>query len=202
MTTVVMEQSRSTGRASAVARSRARLGAAVAVVLILSPLGAWSLALADLVPAGASVVCALTGGLVGFVLLAELCQETRLIRCSRSRVTVRTLTGQRSVDLTRIKDVRLLTGFSYGRTYRTVVVRDRDGVRVGLTSARSRRALVHALEGARGGPEDGPRVSPAARAHLGFGVAWHRTVHTVLSFLVLVTSLSLYIAVVLKLAGF
>lgn len=124
----------STERAPAVARSRARLASSVAAFLVLSPFVAWLLARAGLVPAGASVVCALTGGLAGALLLPELCQETGLVRCSMSRVTARTLTGERSVDLTRIRDLRLLTGFGYGRTFRAVVVRDRNGARIGLTA--------------------------------------------------------------------
>ncbi|WP_405984782.1 hypothetical protein [Streptomyces sp. NBC_00872] len=185
----------------AVARARARWGTAVAVVLVLSPFGARLLTLAGLLPVGASVICAVVGGLAGFLLLPELCQETRLVRSSMSRVTARTLTGERSVDLTRIRDVRLLTTFSYGGASHAVVVRDRDGVRVGLTAVRSQRALVRALTRVRDA-KGGPSVSPAARAHLGLGVRWHRKLHTVIIFLMLVISVSLYIGIVLKLAGF
>ncbi|WP_330480805.1 hypothetical protein OH782_15120 [Streptomyces sp. NBC_01544] len=163
---------------------------------------AWLFALAGLVPAGASVICALTGGLAGAFLLPELCQESRLVRCSMSRVTARTLTGERSVDLTRIRDVRLLTGFSYGGPFRAVVVSDGNGVRIGLTTLRSQRALVRALQHACGDARGGPRVSPAARAHLGLGVRRHRTIHTVIIFVLLTISISLYMGLVLVLAGF
>ncbi|MER5682521.1 hypothetical protein ABT074_03170, partial [Streptomyces sp. NPDC002205] len=111
-------------------------------------------------------------------------------------------TGERSVDLTRIRDVRLLTGFSYGGTFRAVVVRDRNGVRIGLTTVRSQRALVRALQHACGDVQGGPCVSPAARAHLGLGVRRHRTIHTVIIFLLLTTSISLYLGLVLELAAF
>ncbi|MFB6705876.1 hypothetical protein ACFCW6_14300 [Streptomyces sp. NPDC056333] len=190
----------STERAPAVARSRARLASSVAALLVLSPFVAWLFAVAGMVPAGASVVCALTGGLAGAILLPELCQETGLVRCSMSRVTARTLTGERSVDLTRIRDVRLLTGFGYGGTFRAVVVRDRNGVRIGLTTLRSQRALARALQHACGDARGGPRVSPAARAHLGLGVRRHRTIHTVIIFLVQTISASLYMGLVLELA--
>ncbi|MFE9965376.1 hypothetical protein [Streptomyces sp. NPDC005525] len=192
----------STERAPAVARSRARLASSVAAFLVLSPFVAWLFALAGLVPAGASVICALTGGLAGAFLLPELCQETGLVRCSMSRVTARTLTGERSVDLTRIRDVRLLTGFSYGGPFRAVVVSDGNGVRIGLTTLRSQRALVRALQHACGDARGGPRVSPAARAHLGLGVRRHRTIHTVIIFVLLTISISLYMGLVLVLAGF
>ncbi|WP_327422065.1 hypothetical protein OG612_26630 [Streptomyces sp. NBC_01527] len=190
----------STERAPAVARSRARLASSVAAFLVLSPFVAWLFALAGLVPAGASVVCALTGGLAGAILLPELCQETGLVRCSMSRVIARTLTGERSVDLTRIRDVRLLTGFGYGGTFRAVVVRDRSGARVGLTTLRSQRALARALQNARADARGGPRVSRAARAHLGLGARHHRTIHTVIIFLVLTISVPLYMGLVLRLA--
>ncbi|MET8400535.1 hypothetical protein [Streptomyces sp900116325] len=115
-------------------------------------------------------------------------------------MTARTLTGERSVDLTRIRDLRLLTGFGYGRTFRAVVVRDRNGARIGLTTLRSQRALARAPQHARGDAGGGPRVSRAARAHLGRGVRRHRTIHTVIIFLVLTISVSLYMGLVLELA--
>ncbi|WP_234359992.1 hypothetical protein [Streptomyces sp. DSM 15324] len=189
----------STETAPAVARSRARIAASAAVLLILSPFVARLLALVGPIPAGASVICALIGGTAGFLLISELCRETSLVRCSMSRVTARTLTGERSVDLKRIKDVRLLTTFSYNGPSRAVVVRDSHGVRLGLTSAKSQRALVRALQSAGGEARGGPHVTAAARAHLGLGERRHRTVHTVTVFLSLAISVSLYIGIVVKL---
>ncbi|MFF3407494.1 hypothetical protein ACFYW8_15070 [Streptomyces sp. NPDC002742] len=190
----------STETAPAAARLRARIAASAAVFLILSPFVARLMALAGLIPGGASVICALIGGPAGFLLISELCRETSLVRCSMSRVTARTLIGERSVDLKRIEDVRLLTTFSYNGPSRAVVVRDSDGVRLGLTSAKSQRALVRALHSAGGEARGGPHVTAAARAHLGLGEGWHRTVHTVTAFLSLTISVSLYIGIVVKLA--
>ncbi|MHB9861699.1 hypothetical protein [Streptomyces sp. YIM S03343] len=190
----------STETTTAVVRKRARITASAAVILILSPFVARLLALASLIPAGASLICALIGGPVGFLLISVPCQETSLVRCSMSRVTARTLTGERSVDLKRIKDVRLLTSFAYTGPSRAVVVRDSDGVRLGLTSAKSQRALVRALQVAGGEARGGPHVTAAARAHLGLGDVRHRIVHTVTVFLSLTISASLYIGIVAKLA--
>ncbi|MFD1275656.1 hypothetical protein ACFQ51_40775 [Streptomyces kaempferi] len=171
-------------------------------LLLLSPFGVLLLVLADYLPAEASVLCAFVGSLVGGFALLEQCQETRVIRCSMSHITAQTWTGQRSVDLTHIRDVRLLTTFSYGGAHHAVLVRDQNGVRLGLTSTRSKRALVRALRNAPVDARSRPRVSSAARAHLGLGA--HRThmMHTVISFLALTTSISLYNGLVLKLAGF
>jgi hypothetical protein len=77
---------------------------------------------------------------LAFLLLGELCEERPPARHSATRMTARTLTGVRSVDLNHIASVRLLTTFSYGGTYRALVVRDGHGVRLGVTSA-GRRAL-------------------------------------------------------------
>lgn len=192
----------STDTAPAVARSRARLAGSCAAFLIVSPFVARLLALAGLVPVGASVICALTGGLVGFFLLPALCEETSLVRCSMSRVTVRTLTGVRSVDLTNVRDVRLQSSFSRGgRAFHSVVVRDGDGVRIGFTSVRSQRALTRALQRIASDTPGAPRVSRAARAHLGLGGRRNRAAHTVTTLLLQVITLSLYVVLVLKLAG-
>ncbi|MFJ8870817.1 hypothetical protein ACIRD6_34355 [Streptomyces sp. NPDC102473] len=78
-------------------------------------------------------------GIIGFVLLPALCEEQAPFRHSSSSLTARTLTGERSVDLNRITTVRLLTTFSYGGAYRALVLRDAHGVRLGITSERSRR---------------------------------------------------------------
>ncbi|WP_326626031.1 MULTISPECIES: hypothetical protein [unclassified Streptomyces] len=171
-------------------------------LLLLSPFGAWLLALADYLPTEASVLCAFVGSLVAGFALLEQCQEMRVIRCSMTHITARTWTGQRSVDLTRIRDVRLLTTFHYGGAYHAVLVRDQHGVRLGLTSVRSKRALVRALRNAPGDAQYGPRISSAARAHLGLGASRTHTMHTVTSFLALTISICLYNGLVLKLAGF
>ena len=192
----------STETAPAVVRSRARLACSGAVLLILSPFVARLFASAGLLPVSVSLICALTGGLAGFLLLSELCRETGLVRCSMSRVTARTMTGERSVDLTRITDVRLLTTFTRGGSAsHAVVVRDGNGVRIGLTSVRSQKALARALQRTGGGAHGGPHVSLAARAHLGLGERRHRTIHTVITFLLQVIAISLYVVLVLELAG-
>ncbi|WP_285574652.1 hypothetical protein [Streptomyces sp. RTGN2] len=185
----------------AAARFRARLAASSAAFLILSPLIAWLLALADIVPDGTPVILAVTAGLAGFLLLQVLCEETGLVQCSMSRVTARTLTGVRMLDLTSIRDVRLLTSITRGgRTSHAVVVRDSHGVRVGLTSVRSQRALARALQRTSANEQAEPRVTSAARAHLGLGERRHRTTHTVITLLLQVVVLSLYLALVLGLA--
>lgn len=149
------------------------------------------LALVSPIPAAASVICALIGGITGFPLITELCREITLVHCSMSRVTARTLTGERSVDLKRIKDVRLLTTFSYNGPWRAVVVRDSYGVRLALASTKSQRALARALHSAGGEARGGPHVTAAARAHLGLGERRRRAVHTVTVFLSLAISVSL-----------
>ncbi|MDX2706967.1 hypothetical protein PV350_29535 [Streptomyces sp. PA03-6a] len=142
--------------------------------------------------------------IAGSLLLPALCEERAPFRHSSSRLTARTLTGERSVDLDRISTVRLLTNFSYGRTYRTLIVRDTHGVRLGITTERSRKKLRRAIEkadanAARGVP--GPRVSRAARAHLGLSPRRGLVGHTVVAFLLLTVSLNLYMVVLLRLGG-
>lgn len=185
----------------AAARSRARLAASGAAFLVLSPFIAWLLALADILPHGMSVILAVTAGLAGFLLLQVLCEETGLVQCSMSRVTARTLTGVRMLDLTNIRDVRLLTSITRGgRTSHAVVVRDSHGVRVGLTSVRSQRALVRALQRTGADEQAELRVTAAARAHLGLGDRRRRTVHTLITLLLQVVVLAFYVALVLGLA--
>jgi len=183
---------------------RARMGAGLAVMVLLLPFGGYGLARTGVVPEGAPVVLGLLSVIAGFVLLPGLCEERAPFRHSSSRLTARTLTGERSVDLNRIATVRLLTAFSYGSVYRTLVVRDPHGVRLGSTTERSRRQLCRAIEkadanAARGVP--GPRASRAARAYLGAAPGRGLVVHTVLAFLLLTVSVSLYVAVVLRLGG-
>lgn len=183
---------------------RARVGAGLAVTVLLLPLGGYGLARAGIVPEGAPVVLGLVCGIAGFVFLPALSEERDPFRHTSSRLTAHTLTGERSVDLNQITTVRLLTSFSYGRVYRTLLVRDAHGVRLGLTTERSRRKLRRAIEkadanAARGLPR--PRVSRAARVHLGLAPGRGLVVHTVLAFLLTTLSASLYMAVALRLGG-
>jgi hypothetical protein len=114
------------------------------------------------------------------------------------------LTGERSVDLNRITTVRLLTTFSYGSTYRTLLVRDAHGVRLGITTERSRRKLRRAIEKADANAEQGvpkPRVSRVARAHMGLASGRGLVGNTILAFLLLMVSVILYVVAVLRLGG-
>jgi hypothetical protein len=191
---------------AAAARSvvRARVGSGLAVAILLLPFAGYGLARTGAVPEGTPIVLGLLGGIIGVVLLPALCEEQAPFRHSSSRLIARTLTGERSVDLNRITTVRLLTTFSYGSVHRTLVVRDAHGVRLGVTTERSRRKLRRAIEradanAARGVPA--PRVSRAARVHLGLAPGRGLVVHTVLGFLFLTVSGSLYVSVVLRLGG-
>ncbi|WP_328687599.1 hypothetical protein OHA74_55365 [Streptomyces phaeochromogenes] len=184
--------------------ARARIGSGLAVTVLLLPLGGYGLARAGVAPDGAPIVLGLLSVIAGFVLLPALGEERAPFRHSSSHLTARTLTGERSVDLNQITSVRLLTTFSYGRAYRTLLVRDADGVRLGITTERSRRKLRRAIEkadanAARGAT--GPHVSRAARAHLGLAPGRGLVAHTVLSFLLLTVAGSLYVVAVLQLGG-
>ncbi|WP_371103218.1 hypothetical protein, partial [Streptomyces sp. PU_AKi4] len=102
----------------------------------------------------------------------------------------RTTTGSvRTVDLTRLTDVRLWTTFSCGGPQRTLIVRDAHGVRLGITTAAGRRAVRRALERRPAGAR--PRVSRAARAHLDGG--GRPAAHTVPVFLAQVTAVCAYV---------
>lgn len=191
---------------AATARSvtRARVGAGLAVTVLLLPFGGYALARTGAVPEGTPIALGLVSVIAGVVLLPALCEEKEPFRHTSSRLTAHTLTGERSVDLNRIATVRLLTTFSYGSAYRALMVRDADGVRLGITTERSRRKLRRAIEkadanAARGVP--GPRVSRAARVHLGLAPRRGLVVHTALSFLLLLVFVSLYVAAVLRLGG-
>lgn len=185
----------------AAARKRARWASSLLAILILSPFLAWSLATVGLAPPGSTLICGFIGGPIGFLLLPELSQETRLIKCSMTTVTARTLTGERTVDLRRIKSVRLHTGFGRGRVYRALVVCDEDGVRLGLTTVRSRRALKRALQRIFTSTSGGPSVSMASRALMNLAPRGHLIAHTVASFLLHVVVLTLYVVAVLQFAG-
>ncbi|WP_405524323.1 hypothetical protein [Streptomyces canus] len=184
--------------------ARARMGSVLAVTVLLLPFGGYGLARAGVVPEGAPIVLGLLSVIASSVLLPALCEERAPFRHSSSHLAAHTLTGERSVDLNRITTVRLLTTFSYGSTYRTLLVRDAHGVRLGITTERSRRKLRRAIEkadanAARGVPR--PRVSRAARAHLGLDPGRGLVVHTVLAFLLPAVSVSLYVVAVLRLGG-
>lgn len=184
--------------------TRARVGSGLAVTVLLLPFGGYGLARAGVAPEGTPIVLGLLSVIAGFVVLPSLCEERVPFRHSSSHLTARTLTGERSVDLNRITSVRLLTTFSYGSAYRTLLVRDAHGVRLGITTERSRRKLRRAIEkadanGARGAVS--PRVSRAARTHLGLAPARGLIGHTVLALLLLTVSVSLYVVAVLRLGG-
>ncbi|MER7235766.1 hypothetical protein ABT348_33065 [Streptomyces olivaceus] len=184
--------------------ARARMGSGLAVTVLLLPFGGYGLARVGAFPEGAPIVIGLLSMIASSVLLPALCEERAPFRHSSSHLTARTLTGERSVDLDRITTVRLLTTFSYGSTYRTLLVRDAHGVRLGITTTRSRRKLCRAIERAdanatRGVPK--PHVSRAAGAHLGLTPGRGLVVHTILAFLLLTVSGSLYVVAVLRLGG-
>ncbi|WP_338703325.1 hypothetical protein V2W30_38945 [Streptomyces sp. Q6] len=184
--------------------ARARIGSGLAVTVLLLPLGGYGLARAGVAPGGTPIVLGLLSLIAGFVLVPALCEERAPFRHSSTHLTARTSTGERSVDLHRITSVRLLTTFSYGGAYRTLWVRDADGVRLGITTERSRGKLRRAIEKAdanavRGAT--GPRVSRAARTYLGLAPGRGLVAHTVLSFLLLTVAGSLYVVAVLQLGG-
>ncbi|MFB6678726.1 hypothetical protein ACFCWG_41200 [Streptomyces sp. NPDC056390] len=180
------------------------MGSGLALAVLLLPLAGYGLARTGAVPEGTPIVLGLLCGIIGPVFLTELCEERAPFRHSSSHLTARTLTGERSVDLNRIATVRLLTTFSYGGPHRTVVVCDAHGVRLGITTTRSRGKLRRAIEkadanAARGFPR--PRVSRAARTYLDLAPGRGLVVHTALAFLLLTTSATLYVVVAVRLGG-
>ncbi|MEG3629944.1 hypothetical protein [Streptomyces poriticola] len=182
---------------AAEARRRARAGTALLLALLVLPCLLCSLAATR--PVGV-VLGLLAGPVCGVVLLSGgLCEELRPARHSAARMTARTLTGVRSVDPRRLVDVRLVTAFSYGGADHTVLVRDADGVRLGVTSAAGRRVLRGALQRSPAGPA--PRVSAAARAFLGSGRPGRLVLHTGLVLVLEVSAICLYVAAVLELGG-
>ncbi|QOV36893.1 hypothetical protein IM697_44340 [Streptomyces ferrugineus] len=185
----------------AAARRRARRWTAFAGALVASPFAALAVAGAGLFPAPVAIVLGLIAGPAGLLLLTELSTAKSRPRRSGDLMTARTLTGERTVDLSRIERVRLLTYFSRsGVSERVVLVRDAHAASLGLTDPASHRALRRALERLpRHGPR--PRVSRAALVHLGMLPAPGRLAfHTAAVWLGTVLGLSLYVCVVLKLA--
>ncbi|MEU3945519.1 hypothetical protein [Streptomyces sp. NPDC029526] len=192
--------------ATAAARSvmRARVGSGLVVAVLLLPVGSWALARAGVVAEAATIPVGLLAMIAGYVLLTALWEERSPFRHAPRSLTARTLTGPRTVDLGRITTVRLVTTFSQAGVYRTVVVRDADGVRLGLTTGRSREHLRRAVEQAEndaGRGATGLRVSRAAAAHLGLPRGRGLAVHTVLAFLCTMVGMSLYLSVVFWLGG-
>lgn len=184
--------------------ARARMGSGLVVTVLLLPFGGYGLARAGVVPEGVPIVLGLLSAIAGFALIPALCEERAPFRHSSSHLTAHTLTGERSVDLNRITTVRLLTTFSYASVYRTLLVRDAHGVRLGITTERSRRKLRRAIEKADANAAQGvpkPRVSRAARAHMGLAPGRGLVGHTILAFLLLTVSESLYVVAVLRLSG-
>ncbi|GGZ20105.1 hypothetical protein [Streptomyces poonensis] len=170
-------------------RRRARAGIGTAVGLAVLPFAVGGIT-------GWSPVCTALGLVVGYpalVLSGELCLERRRARHSLSRITARTLTGVRSVDLNSITSVRLWTTQSYGDMRRALLVRDVHGVQLGVTSAAGRRMVRRAIK--RQVADESrplPRVSRAARAYLGSGRPGCLAAHTVLVFLAEVVGTALY----------
>ncbi|WP_405609732.1 hypothetical protein [Streptomyces sp. NBC_00076] len=120
-------------------RRRARMGTGLVVALLVLPF-----AVGGMVRSGAAV--GLVTDPLAFLLIVELWAERAPTRRSSARMTARTLTGIRSVDLSRIARVRLQTTFSYGTVHRALLVRDAHRVRLGVTSTARRRVLRRALE--------------------------------------------------------
>ncbi|MFF7794552.1 hypothetical protein [Streptomyces sp. NPDC007991] len=185
----------------AAARRRARRWTAFAGALVLSPFAALAVAAVGVLPAGVAIALALTAGPAGLLLLTALNKEKSPPRRSGTLLIARTLTGERTVDLSRIERVRLMTYFSRsGVSERVLLVRDASGTSLGLTCPASRRALRRALERPPGrGPQ--PRVSRAALVHLGMLPAPGRlAVHTVTVWLATVLGLCGYLCAVLAIA--
>ncbi|WP_406155007.1 hypothetical protein OG806_02525 [Streptomyces sp. NBC_00882] len=180
---------------TATTRRRACAGLGLVVAMLGLPF-----AVSALVRSG-TMLGLLTGPLA-FLLFVELCTERGSTRCSSARLTARTLTGMRSVDLSRITSVRLQTTFAYGTVHRVLLVRDAHGVRLGITSTSGRRTLRRALERqSRAVRRSPPRVSRAARACLGIGRPGQLAVHTGLVFLAQVGLVCAYVVVLVEIGG-
>ncbi|MCX4857543.1 hypothetical protein [Streptomyces canus] len=183
------------------ARRRARRWTAFAGALVVSPFAVLAVAATGLIPAEAAIAAALVAGPAGMLLFTEVNAEKRPQHRSGTLLTARTLAGERTVDLSRIERVRLLTYFSRsGVSERVLLVRDAWGTSLGLTSPASRRALRRALERPPGrGPR--PRVSRAALVHLGMLPAPGRlALHTAAVWLATVLGICGYMVAVLALA--
>lgn len=180
-------------------RRRTRNGVALVAALLTGPFVALGVSAAVGTHPAVPLVLGALAGLVGVVLIGDVHVGRSPVHLSGTRLTARTLTGVRTVDLSTVERVRLLTSFSHGGVAdRVLLVRDRDGVCLGLREATDRRRLSRALENRSShGPR--PRVSRAARAHLGLSTDGIGT-HTALSWLATVLGLCGYAGAVAVLA--
>lgn len=180
-----------------VVRRRARVATAASGALLALPL------VLGVTSGPTASALGLVVGVAALVVLSELCLERQPTLYSKTRLTARTWTGPRSLDLDRIASVRLWTAFGYnGVQQRVLLVRDQNGVRLGITTAASRRKLRAALE--RQTPRDGrggPGVSRAARACLAHDRDPKPALPTVTPFLAQVLGITGYVIVVLRSGG-
>ncbi|MFJ3599816.1 hypothetical protein ACIPRU_25395 [Streptomyces sp. NPDC090126] len=184
---------------AALGRRRTRLGIAWVVGLLALPFAGLAVSAAAGLHPGVPLVVTGPAALVGFVLISEMPTGRDLGRATGSLLTARTVTGLRTVDLSRIERVRLLTSFSRGGVSdRVVLVRDGDGVLLGLREQTDVRRVRRALDpGARS--DVPPRVSGAAAAHLGMS-SGGTVRHTVLSWLATVLGVCCYLSVIVLVA--
>ncbi|MEU3069088.1 hypothetical protein ABZ712_19640 [Streptomyces sp. NPDC006906] len=184
---------------AALGRRRTRLGTAWIVGLLALPFVGLAVSAAAGLHPGVPLVVTGPAALVGFVLISEMPTGRDRGRATGSLLTARTVTGLRTVDLSRIESVRLLTSFSRGGVSdRVVLVRDGDGVLLGLREQTDVRRIRRALDqGARS--DVPPRVSGAAAAHLGMSSGGTAR-HTVLSWLATVLGVCCYLSVIVLVA--
>ncbi|MFE0696631.1 hypothetical protein [Streptomyces sp. NPDC059173] len=184
---------------AALGRRRTRLGTAWVVGLLALPFVGLAVSAAAGLHPGVPLVVTGPAALVGFVLISEMPTGRDRGQTTGSLLTARTVTGLRTVDLSRIERVRLLTSFSRGGVSdRVVLVRDGDGVLLGLREQTDVRRIRRALDqGARS--DVPPRVSGAAAAHLGMSSGGTAR-HTVLSWLATVLGVCCYLSVIVLVA--
>ncbi|MFD4020720.1 hypothetical protein [Streptomyces sindenensis] len=184
---------------AALGRRRTRLGTVWTIGLLSLPFVGLALSAAAGLHPGVPLVVTGPAALAGFVLITEMPTGLDRGQTSGSLLTARTVTGLRTVDLSQIRRVRLLTSFSPGGVSdRVVLIRDSDGVLLGLRVRTDVRRVRRALEqGARG--DVPPRVSGAAAAHLGMATGGTAR-HTVLSWLVTVLGICCYLSAVVVFA--
>ncbi|MFE9380329.1 hypothetical protein [Streptomyces sp. NPDC006855] len=184
---------------AALGRRRTRLGIAWVVGLLALPFVGLAVSAAAGLHPGVPLVVTGPAALVGFVLISEMPTGRDRGQTTGSLLTARTVTGLRTVDLSRIERVRLLTSFSRGGVSdRVVLVRDGDGVLLGLREQTDVRRIRRALDqGARS--DVPPRVSGAAAAHLGMSSGGTAR-HTVLSWLATVLGVCCYLSVIVLVA--
>ncbi|MEU6629049.1 hypothetical protein ABZ905_12250 [Streptomyces parvus] len=185
---------------AALGRRRTRLGTAWIVGLLALPFAGLAVSTVVGLDPGVLLVVAGLAALVGFVLISEMPTGRNRGQTSGSLLTARTATGLRTVDLAQIESVRLLTSFSRGGVSdRVVLVRDSNGVLLGLREQTDVRRVRRALD--RRAPNGGPpHVSGAAAAYLGM-TPGGTVRHTVLSWLATVLGICCYLGAVAVLAG-